>query len=94
MNLTCSLGRFRSPGDRPGTHFRLARRQIADQAEKMITCLYKFLQTGFFQSEIVEKHFLLIIVELGYLFLDLRTYDKYFAVFFFRIFTYSLNACI
>ena len=46
----------------------------------MIACLDQLLQTGFLQSQIIQEHCLLIIIQFRDLFLDLCADDEYFAV--------------
>ena len=78
--MPAACGAFVPLRDRPRADFRLACGQIADQSQKMVACADQFFQPGLFQSQIIQEHLLLIIIQLGNLFLDLRAHDKYFAV--------------
>ena len=60
----------------------------------MVACPDQLLQSRLFQPQVIEEHLLLIIIQLGDLFLDLSAHYKHFAALLRSVFADSLHSRI
>lgn len=90
VDNACSLGSLRSLTDGPRTHLLHASRKVSDQAKQFIRSPDEAVETGFLQSQLFQKHLLVLALQLGDLGFDLGADDDYLCAFFRSVLADSL----
>ena len=79
MDLSGCLGRLGAPGDGPGPHLVGACSEEGDQAQQGVAALDQAVQAGLLQPQLLQKHLLLLLVQLGDLLLGLGADGQHLA---------------
>ena len=94
MDLSCRLRRLRALCNGPCPGLVGPRSQETDETKNMITGPDQFFQSRFCKTKILQKHFLLILIQLRNLLLDLGTDHKNLGSFFPGKFPYLIHLFI